>query len=101
MPPRDAVQMPTVLVALAVIEGRPIQSSTGNDTSVPPPATELIAPATNAAQNAMRWAAVRCDRRSILTYRSPKTAVVVAGSIRTDASAIPTATQIVSTADSG
>jgi hypothetical protein len=54
IPPSDAVQIPTVLVALAVIEGKPIQSSTGNDTSVPPPATELMAPATNAAQKAAR-----------------------------------------------
>jgi hypothetical protein len=54
MPPSDAVQIPTVLVALAVIEGKPIQSSTGNDTSVPPPATELMAPAINAALKAAR-----------------------------------------------
>ena len=46
--------MPSVLVALAVIDGSPIQIRTGNDMSVPPPATELIAPATKAAQNAAR-----------------------------------------------
>ena len=46
-------QMATVLVALAVTEFRPSQMSAGNDTSVPPPAIELIAPARNAAAKAM------------------------------------------------
>ena len=40
----DAGQMATVLVALAVNEGRPSQISVGKETSVPPPAMELIAP---------------------------------------------------------
>ena len=45
-------QIATVLVALAVTESSPSQINVGNDTSVPPPATELIAPARNAAANA-------------------------------------------------
>jgi hypothetical protein len=48
----DAGQMATVLVALAATDGSPSQISVGNETSVPPPATELIAPARNAAANA-------------------------------------------------
>src|ERR1051325_3205381 len=52
MPPSDAVQIPTVLVAFAVTEGNPIQISTGKGTSVPPPATEVMAPAMNEAANA-------------------------------------------------
>ena len=39
-------QSARVLVALAMIGARPSQSSAGNETSVPPPASELIAPAT-------------------------------------------------------
>jgi len=39
-------QMATVLVALAATESSPSQIRVGNDTSVPPPATELMAPAT-------------------------------------------------------
>jgi glc operon protein GlcG len=46
--------MATVLVALAVTDGSPIQISAGNVTSVPPPATELMAPAAKAAANAAR-----------------------------------------------
>jgi hypothetical protein len=45
-------QMATVLVALAVTESSPSQIRAGNETSVPPPATELMAPATKAAPNA-------------------------------------------------
>src|SRR5271170_5667652 len=48
----DAGQIATVLVALAVTEGRPSQISVGKETNVPPPAMELIAPATKAAANA-------------------------------------------------
>jgi hypothetical protein len=44
--------MATVLVALAVTELRPSQIKAGNETSVPPPATELMAPARNAAPKA-------------------------------------------------
>jgi hypothetical protein len=47
--PSDPGQIATVLVAFAVIEGSPSQMSVGNETSVPPPATELIAPARNEA----------------------------------------------------
>jgi hypothetical protein len=43
----------TVLVALAVTESRPSQTRVGKETSVPPPATELMAPARNAAPNAL------------------------------------------------
>jgi hypothetical protein len=45
-------QIATVLVALALMEGRPIQIKVGNVTSVPPPATELTDPAAKAAPNA-------------------------------------------------
>ena len=41
--------MATVLVAFAIVDGNPTHTSAGKDTSVPPPATELMAPATNAA----------------------------------------------------
>lgn len=52
MPPSEAGQIATVLVAFAVTDDSPSQIRTGNDNSVPPPATELIMPATNAAPNA-------------------------------------------------
>ena len=38
-----------MLVTFATIGSRPIQSSAGKETSVPPPATALIIPATKAA----------------------------------------------------
>ena len=41
-------QIATVLVAFAVTEFSPSQISAGNESSVPPPAMELIAPARNA-----------------------------------------------------
>ena len=40
------------LVALAVTESSPSQMSVGNETRVPPPAIELMAPARKAAPNA-------------------------------------------------
>ena len=46
-------QMATVLVALAATELSPNQISVGKETSVPPPAMELMAPARNAAVNAI------------------------------------------------
>src|SRR5215217_4994713 len=49
MLPRDPGHIASVLVALALIDVTPSQTSVGKDTSVPPPATELIAPATDAA----------------------------------------------------
>ena len=52
MLPNDPGQMATVLVALAITDGSPSQIREGNVTSVPPPATELMAPAMNAAPNA-------------------------------------------------
>ena len=45
-------QMATVLVALAVTEFKPSQTRVGKETRVPPPATELIAPARKADPNA-------------------------------------------------
>ena len=45
-------QIATVLVALAVTEFSPSQISAGKEISVPPPATELMAPARNAAPKA-------------------------------------------------
>ena len=53
MPPKDPVQMAVVLVALAVTEDMPSQIRTGKLMSVPPPATELMAAAANAARKAM------------------------------------------------
>jgi len=41
-----------VLVAFAVTESSPSQIKAGKETRVPPPATELIAPARNAAPKA-------------------------------------------------
>src|SRR3989442_756744 len=52
MLPSDPGQMATVLVAFAATEDRPSRMSAGNVTSVPPPATELMAPAIKAAPNA-------------------------------------------------
>ena len=49
MLPSEPGQIATVLVALAVIDGSPSQISAGKEISVPPPATELIPPARNAA----------------------------------------------------
>ena len=48
----EAGQIATVLVAFAATEGSPSQISVGNEISVPPPATELMAPARNAEPNA-------------------------------------------------
>jgi hypothetical protein len=48
MLPTDPGQMATVLVAFADTEFSPSQINVGNVTSVPPPATELIAPAAKA-----------------------------------------------------
>src|SRR5579872_1035335 len=45
--------MATVLVAFACTEFRPSQIKAGKDTSVPPPATELMVPARKAARKAM------------------------------------------------
>ena len=42
-------QSATVLVALAFTGGMPMKSSEGNETKLPPPATELMAPARKAA----------------------------------------------------
>src|SRR5690348_11655171 len=54
MLPSEPGQIATVLVAFAVIEGSPSQISAGKEISVPPPATELIPPARNAAVAAIR-----------------------------------------------
>ncbi len=52
MVPTVPGQMATVLVALALMDGSPSQISVGNVSRVPPPATELIAPAIKAEPNA-------------------------------------------------
>src|ERR1700743_2479642 len=52
MGPTGPGQMATVLVALALMEGSPSQISVGKVNSVPPPATELMAPAAKAEPNA-------------------------------------------------
>src|SRR5579883_2645426 len=57
-PPTEPGQVATVLVALAITEGRPIQTSVGKEIRVPPPAMELIAPARKAATAA----ALACAR---------------------------------------
>src|SRR5207244_7174753 len=49
MLPNEPGQIATVLVALAVIDGSPSQTSAGKEISVQPPATELIHPARKAA----------------------------------------------------
>ena len=46
--------MATVLVAFAVTEFSPSQIRAGNETSVPPPATELMEPAMKAAAKATK-----------------------------------------------
>src|SRR5688572_7340433 len=56
MPPSDPGQRAAVLVAFATIGDRPNQTREGNVRSVPPPATELIMPATKAAPKmAIQW----------------------------------------------
>ena len=60
-----AGQMATVLVAFAVTEFSPSQISAGNEISVPPPATEFMAPARNAAPKAT--AACVSSKQVILT----------------------------------
>ena len=52
MVPTVPGQMATVLVALALMEGSPIQINVGNVRSVPPPATELMVPARKAEPKA-------------------------------------------------
>jgi glc operon protein GlcG len=52
MVPTVPGQMATVLVAFALMDGSPSQMSVGKVNRVPPPATELIAPATKAEPNA-------------------------------------------------
>ena len=52
MLPKLPGQIPTVFVAFATNAGTPNPTSVGNDTIDPPPATELIPPATKAAANA-------------------------------------------------
>src|SRR5437016_5400655 len=47
-PPNSPGQSATVLVAFAILGSRPSQISTGKVIRVPPPAIELIAPATKA-----------------------------------------------------
>src|SRR6185437_11319896 len=54
MLPREPGQMATVLVALAVMGGKPSHTRVGKETRVPPPATELIPPARKAAALAAR-----------------------------------------------
>ena len=60
MVPTVPGQMATVLVAFALMDGSPNQISVGNVSSVPPPATELMAPATKAEPNA----AIACHQPS-------------------------------------
>jgi glc operon protein GlcG len=52
MVPTVPGQIATVLVALALIDGRPSQINVGNVSSVPPAATEFMEPATKAELNA-------------------------------------------------
>src|SRR5947208_14807429 len=71
--PSEPGQIATVLVALAVTESNPIQISVGKVSSVPPPATELIAPATNAEPKAaMAWERSRSGIRLEAVRREPE-----------------------------
>src|ERR1017187_235586 len=79
-PPRVPRPTATVLVAFAVTEPRPSQISAGKETSVPPPATELMAPARKAAPKATaacvrsKYAILTRSRRSrswLLTCKRP------------------------------
>src|SRR5580704_12981415 len=69
MVPTVPGQMATVLVAFALMEGSPSQISVGNVSSVPPPARELMAPATKADPNAtdacQEFMEVRSSRNAI------------------------------------
>src|SRR5436853_6911371 len=71
--PSEPGQIAPVLVALAVTESSPIQISVGKVSSVPPPATELIAPATNAEPKAaMAWERSRSGIRLKAGRRDPE-----------------------------
>src|SRR5262249_23013750 len=63
--PNEAGQRPIVLVTFATIGSRPIQSSAGKETNVPPPATALIIPARNAARRMTRESR---DTRATLSH---------------------------------
>ena len=64
-----AGQMATVLVAFAVTDGNPSQIRVGNETSVPPPAIELITPAKTAAPNAT----AACGRSKLVMNKLQRT----------------------------
>ena len=66
MVPTVPGQMATVLVAFALMEGSPSQINVGNVSSVPPPATELMAPATKAAPNATKLPCQRSTLRNVI-----------------------------------
>ena len=63
-----------MLVAFAVTEFNPSQISVGKESSVPPPATELIAPAKNADPNAaaavktLKFAKNQCSAQHFCTH---------------------------------
>ena len=65
--------MATVLVALAVTEFNPSQIRVGKESRVPPPATELIAPARKADPKAadavkrLKFAKTQCSARDSRT----------------------------------
>ena len=63
--------MATVLVAFAIVEGNPTHMSAGNVTSVPPPATELMAPATHAAANTSSSSTLRSIYVAAAPYGAP------------------------------
>ncbi len=71
MLPNDPGQMATVLVALAATESNPSQMSVGNVSSVPPPATELIAPAAKAEAKAEEPCKRSIEADKIKDYQEP------------------------------
>src|SRR5579864_6919791 len=70
--------MATVLVALAVTESSPSQIRVGKETSVPPPATELIAPARNDALKAI----AACAKSSVRAKVQDIAALALGGNNR-------------------
>jgi glc operon protein GlcG len=66
MVPTVPGHMATVLVALALMEGSPSQIKVGKVSSVPPPATELMAPATKAAAKATSECQGVGSRRNVI-----------------------------------
>src|ERR1035441_2059972 len=79
IPPSEPGQMATVLVALAVTEFKPSQIRVGKEIRVPPPATELMAPAAKAAAKATAaWSRLNEDIEGQKTRRLRRARVKLA-----------------------